>query len=165
MKKIWTFIALFIGIGFVASAQTDQTANEKGRRQYGKVRQERVEKRTPEEIAKMRTERLDKKLNFSEQQRSEIYAYHLDKAKKFDSRAEAAKKDRQIRRQEMQADRDKLKEILTPEQQELLAKDMREGREKMTRERRGNHDKKRSERPRMHRKMEKERSVEENTNS
>lgn len=165
MKKILPLIALFVGIGFVASAQDNQATKDKERKHRGKFRQERVDKKTPEEIAQMRTERLDKKLNFSEEQRSDIYAYHLDQAKKFSARAEALKKQREERRQEMQADRDKFKDLLTAEQQELLASEMKAERKKISRERRGFRGMKDGERPMMRRKMEKRPAVEEDTNS
>lgn len=164
MKKIWTLIALFVGIGFTASAQDNQTTKDKERKHRGKFRQERVEKKTPEEIAKLRTERLDKKLNFSDEQRTDIYAYHLDRAKKFSTRAEALKKQRAEHQQEMKADREKFKDLLTTEQQELLASEMRADRKNISRERRGFRGKD-GERPMMRRKMEKKSSAEEDTNS
>lgn len=165
MKKIWTLIALFVGIGFAASAQTEQPTQEKERMRRGKLRHERMEKRSPEEIAKLHTERLDKKLNFSEEQRADIYAYHLDRAKKFSTRAEALKKQREARMQELKSDRQKLKDLLTAEQQDLLAKEMKDSRKKMLRERRGDQDGRRGHRPMMHRKMEKKSSAEDNMES
>src|SRR5690606_41391717 len=101
----------------------------------------------------LRTECLDKKLSLSEEQRADIYAYHLDRAKKCSTRAEALKKQREARMQELKSDRQKLKDLLTAEQQDLLAKEMKDSRKKMLRERRGDQDGRRGHRPMMHRKI------------
>src|SRR5690606_27424586 len=90
-------------------------------RHRGKVAHERMEKKTPEELAKIRTERLDKTLKFTDKQREEVYAYNLDQAKKLKERAEARKGDRRALREEMQADRERFNKLLTPDQQKILS--------------------------------------------
>ncbi|HMR19309.1 MAG TPA: hypothetical protein PKA53_08425 [Sphingobacterium sp.] len=164
MKKIFAFVALFVGIGLVASAQENQTQEKKNRKFHGKFRQERVEKKSSEEIAKIRTERLDKELKFTDKQRAEVYAYNLEQTKKFRERAEVGQKQREAVRKEFKADHDKFKSLLTPEQQEILASKVKANREKMSREGRHFKDRKDGERP-MRRKMEKKPTAEGNSNS
>lgn len=164
MKKIFTFVALFVGIGLVASAQENQTTEKKDKKFHGKFRQERVEKKSSEEIAKIRTERLDKELKFTDKQRAEVYTYNLEQANKFKNRAEVQKKQREAAREDFKADREKFKNMLTVEQQEILASKVKENREKMNREGRNFRDKKDGERP-MRRKIEKKPIVEDNSNS
>ncbi len=129
MKKIFTFVALFVGMGLVVSAQENQTSAKKDGKFRGKHRQERVEKKSPEEIAKIRTERLDKTLTFTDKQREDVYSYNLNQAKKFKERAEVQKKDRETLRNELKADREKFTSLLTPEQQTILAEKSKENRE------------------------------------
>lgn len=164
MKKIFTFVALFVGLGLVASAQENQTQEKKDGKFRGKFRQERVEKKNPEEIAKIRTERLDKTLKFTDKQRADMYAYNLDQAKKFKERADVQQKQREAVREEFKADREKFKSILTPEQQEILASKAKENKHKMNRDGRKFKGGKDGERP-MRRKMEKKPAVDNNSNS
>lgn len=164
MKKIFTFVALFVGIGLVASAQERPTTEKKDRQFRGKFRQERVEKRNPEEIAKIRTERLDKKLKFTDKQRADIYAYNLDQVNKFKERAAVQKKLREAQREEYKADREKFKNMLTAEQQEILANSVKANRGKINKEGRHFRGKRSGERP-MRQKMERGQRIEGNTNS
>ncbi len=121
MKKILSFAVLFAGLSFLASAQDDGTIEKKDGRHRNKMTQTHFENKSPEEIAKTRTERLDKELKFTEAQRKDVYAYNLDQAKKFKQRADVQKKDREAMRSEMKADQERFKNILTPEQQKILA--------------------------------------------
>jgi len=121
MKKILSFAVLFAGLGFLASAQDSTSIQKRDGKHRNRVAQTHFEKKSPEEIAKIRTERLDKELKFSDAQRKEVYAYNLDQANKFKERAEVQKKSREALRNEMKADRERFKNLLTPEQQKILA--------------------------------------------
>lgn len=120
MKKILSFVVLFAGLGFLASAQDNGSAVKKDIKHRGKVAHERFEKKTPEEIAKIRTERLDKTLKFTDKQRQDVYAYNLDQAKKYKERAEVQNENRKAVRDEMKADRERFNQLLTPDQQKIL---------------------------------------------
>ncbi|NGM61623.1 hypothetical protein G5B30_06795 [Sphingobacterium sp. SGG-5] len=121
MKKALSFVVLFAGLGFLASAQDNTPTVKKDMRHRDKAVQERFEKKSPEEVAKIRTERLDKTLKFTDKQRQEVYAYNLDQAKKYKERAKVQKADRNAMREEMKADRERFKKLLTPDQQKILA--------------------------------------------
>lgn len=138
MKKILTFAALFAGLSFAASAQQQDSV----KKDRSEVRQEmkhrkhvrggdrmgKMENKTPEDIAKMKTDRLDKELKLSEDQKKNIYAYHLDQAKKWKEKQEDRKADREARKNEMKAEREEFLKMLTPEQQEVLKNKMAENR-------------------------------------
>src|SRR5690606_42045440 len=98
MKKILSFAVLFAGLGFLASAQDSTSIQKRDGKHRNRAAQTHFEKKSPEEIAKIRTERLDKELKFSDTQRKEVYAYNLDQANKFKERAEIQKKRSEERR-------------------------------------------------------------------
>jgi Spy/CpxP family protein refolding chaperone len=137
MKKILKFAALFAGLSFAASAQQQDSV----KKDRAEVRQEmrhkkhmrgdrmgRMDNKTPEDIAKMKTDRLDKELKFTEDQKKDIYAYHLDQAKKWKAKSEERKADREARKNEMKAEREEFLKLLTPEQKETLKNKMAENR-------------------------------------
>ncbi|WP_312698051.1 hypothetical protein [Sphingobacterium mizutaii] len=138
MKKILTFAALFAGLSFAASAQTQDSV----KKDRSEVRQEmkhrkhvrggdrmgKMMNKTPEEIAKMKTDRLDKELKFTDKQKQDVYTYNLDQAKKWKEKQETRKADREARKNEMKAERDEFMKLLTPEQQEILKNKMAENR-------------------------------------
>ena len=130
MKKALSFVVLFAGLGFLASAQDNTPTVKKDMRHRDKAVQERFEKKSPEEVAKIRTERLDKTLKFTDKQRREVYAYNLDQAKKYKDRAKARTADRKAMREEMNADRERFKKLLTPDQQKIMAEKYAERRSK-----------------------------------
>jgi len=76
--------------------------------------------KSAEEIAKMRTDELTESLGLSKEQQKEVYALNLERAEKM----KAAREDRTARgakmREEMKADRERLNQILTEEQREIL---------------------------------------------
>ncbi|RQP17294.1 MAG: hypothetical protein EAS52_09165 [Parapedobacter sp.] len=76
--------------------------------------------KSAEEIAKMRTDELTESLGLSKEQQKEVYALNLERAEKI----KAAREDRTARgakmREEMKADRERLNQILTEEQREIL---------------------------------------------
>ena len=97
--------------------------------------------KTAEEIAQMRTDRLTEQLTLTEDQQQEVYALNLESAQKMKAeraarrarmvemrKARAAKMEE--RRAEMKASKDRLNEILTPEQREILTQKQAERAEK-----------------------------------
>ncbi|GGC28704.1 hypothetical protein GCM10011386_20900 [Parapedobacter defluvii] len=76
--------------------------------------------KSAEEIAKIRTDELTESLGLSKEQQKEVYALNLERAEKI----KAAREDRTARgakmREEMKADRERLNQILTEEQREIL---------------------------------------------
>ncbi|PRD57277.1 hypothetical protein C5749_08795 [Sphingobacterium gobiense] len=112
---------LFAGISLATFAQ-----EEKGtRRPITKDRKPRMEKkiqRTPEEIAKLKMEHLDKYLKFTDAQRSEVYAIQLEQAIQAVAHREEMKNLHDKKREDIKDSREKMSEILTTEQKELLKK-------------------------------------------
>ncbi|PRD48322.1 hypothetical protein [Sphingobacterium haloxyli] len=119
MKKTLSLAVLFAGISLATFAQ-----EEKGtRRPITKDRKPRMEKRihgTPEEVAKLKTVRLDKHLKFTDAQRAEVYAVQLAQAKQAAVHREEMKNLHDRKRGDMKDSRAKMNEILTAEQKELL---------------------------------------------
>lgn len=120
MKKILTLAVLFTGLS-VASFAQDKSDNTRTDRRGGKsLKKEQVVSKSAEDIAKIRTERLDKELKFTDKQRQEVYAYNLDQAKKLKQRSEIRRKERIALKNEMKADRDRFKSLLTEDQQKVM---------------------------------------------
>lgn len=118
MKKILSIAILLSGIGFGAFAQ-EKVNKEK--RQHRPVREKKEwVKRTPEEIATKRTEMLDKELNFTDQQRQEVYKLNLERAQKAKAMQERRRQEHQVARKEFMAHREKFEKILTEEQKQKL---------------------------------------------
>lgn len=72
--------------------------------------------RTPEEMAKASADRLTQKLQLNANQQKEVYAITLDQAKKAEERKELNKSRMEEMLKERNAQQEKLKSILTPEQ-------------------------------------------------
>jgi periplasmic protein CpxP/Spy len=70
----------------------------------------------PEENARVLTERLAYRLNLSEDQKKEILAINLENAKKRALERESYLAEMDARRNEMKAQEDKIKQVLTEEQ-------------------------------------------------
>ena len=98
--------------------------------------------KTAEEIAQMRTDRLTEQLALTGDQQQEVYALNLESAKKMKAeREERAARMAELRearaakmkewRTEMKASKERLNEILTPEQREVLEQQRAERTEKM----------------------------------
>lgn len=117
MKKIFTLAVLFTGLSVVSFAQ-DKSDNKRPDRKS--PRKEYMVNKSPEDIAKIRTARLDKELKFTDKQREEVYAYNLDKAKKLKQRSEIRKKEHAAIQNEMKVDRDRFKNLLTEDQQKIM---------------------------------------------
>lgn len=134
MKKILTFAALFAGLSISAFAQQQDSVKKvkhevRQEIKYKKnFRGDRSQSKTPEEIAKMKTDRLDSQLKFTENQKKEVYAYQLNQANKWKVKQEARKADFEARKNEMKAEREAFMKLLTPEQQEQLKNKVAESR-------------------------------------
>src|SRR5690606_35313140 len=92
---------------------------------FGQDRQQRGQERTPEQRAKLYTERLTKQLTLSDEQQKKVYDLTLEQSNKTKDRAprvrgEMNKEKIEKMRAEREAHQDKLKNILTPEQLKIL---------------------------------------------
>lgn len=121
MKKFLSLAILLTGISLASFAQEGVQERKGEKRSY--VRKNYVHKDmvklSPEEIAKKRTEKLEKDLNLTAQQREEVYKLNLDKAKKFKEKSEIRKKERAEFRKEILSQNEKFMNVLTPEQQKI----------------------------------------------
>lgn len=115
MKKLAVVIAIVLVSGFQAWAQDDN-------------RPRRGVERSPEKMAERISERLAEQLDLSENQKSEVYALHLEQAKEREA-------ERKARMESMKASREvylaKMENILTPEQQKAWKEQRNENRERM----------------------------------
>ncbi|KGE15746.1 hypothetical protein [Sphingobacterium deserti] len=129
MKKILSLAILFSGISLATFAQEQQSAERSVRKERKHVRHQRhAENRNPEEIAKMKTERLDKELKFTNKQRNEVYAIQLEQAKRQLAHRDTMKEMQQKWRETSKGMHQEMANVLTAEQQELLKEKMAEGR-------------------------------------
>lgn len=157
MKKIISLGLLVLGISAVSIAQevpskdTKRKIENRGRK-YNGIRKE--SKKSAEEIAKLRTDRMSESLKLTDKQKQEVYSIQLksaqSKKKMFDERA----KNNKLHQEQMKANREELNGILTPEQKQMLTeskskrsrKDMRrlhhEGKVRGDRHNKGSHLKK-----------------------
>src|SRR5690606_19849060 len=116
---------LLSGITFGAFAQEGarKPVDKKSYVRKEFVRKDMV-KMTPEQIAKKRTDQLEKELKLTSKQRNEVYKLQLDQAKKFKKQQDARVKDREKARKEHLAQREKFEKILTQEQRSILKNKM-----------------------------------------
>jgi protein CpxP len=112
MKRVLWMIAVISFINFGAEAQQEQTKRKPI---------------TPEKIAERMTERMAKELDLSDEQRREVYALHLENARK---RADEMKAQREKIKAEQKAQQEKLEAILSPEQKAQWEAKKFEAREK-----------------------------------
>lgn len=135
MKKILSLAILFTGISVATFAQDKQQAERPVKQERKHARQERrMENRTPEEMAQMKTDRLDQELRFTDAQRKEVYAIQLDQAKRQYAHRAEMKQLQQKWREETKVSQNKLSSVLSAEQQSLLKEKFVHGRkEKMMR--------------------------------
>ena len=106
MKKILTIaLALFLGFGAVAQ---DKSHKDK----------------TPEEKARMMTEKMQEKLDLTKDQYNKVYQLNLETAKQMQQMREQRNEDKEANRAQMKqfrAEREaKLNAVLTAEQQQKL---------------------------------------------
>lgn len=90
---------------------------------------------SPEKRAEMMTERMAKQLDLSETQKQQVYAIHLEYAKKRQAEMEARRESMENRREAMQAEikqqETRINGVLSKEQQEKWESMRMENREKM----------------------------------
>lgn len=115
MRKILTLAVLAAGLNLVSFGQTtldpDRTNRDKHR--HGRQASSK-ENQSPEQIAKLRTIRLDKELKFTDTQREKVYSLQLDQAKRQKAYKQEMKKLHEARRAEQKSDMSKLHQLLTP---------------------------------------------------
>jgi len=100
MKKLATLVLAFMISGFA----------------FGQDGQQRRVQKTPEESAKLYTERLTKELNLSSEQQNKVYELTLERTKAPRERGKMNKGRMEEMRKERQEQQTKLESILTPEQ-------------------------------------------------
>ena len=132
--KVLTVTTLFVGLSIAAFAQ-DSTKNvqqeiRKEVKHRKHFRNDRMSKKSPEEIAKYKTDLQNNKLKFSEDQKNEVYAFHLDKAQKRENTRKEVLAEREKRRSEMKVENQEFQQLLTAEQKEIFKNDVVEGRNK-----------------------------------
>lgn len=130
MKKLATLAVLLGGFSLASFAQDSTTVNHEGRKGPRQGRHNRhMENKTPEEWATLKTERLDKKLSFTDAQKKEVYSLQLNQAERKAVHMDKMKQLHQEWRQEMKTDSASLAKVLTADQQKVLQeqKDQRKG--------------------------------------
>lgn len=130
MKKAILTIAIAV-MGFTAAFAQDST----------KRNRKPMPKMTVEQRAAKATDRLEKQLSLTADQKTKIYAIELENAKKMESRRSAEQKVMKEkmteRKAEMDAQKAKVNSILTAEQKTKLEASRAEAREKGHKMRRG----------------------------
>jgi len=122
MKKILSLTLLLSGLTLATFAQQDGKANDSSVKKERRLpkKERHMERKSPEEIAKVRTEHLDKQLKFTEAQRNEVYALQLAQAKRHEAHRSEMKKLQEKWKAEAKESHDKFQQTLTPEQQQLM---------------------------------------------
>ncbi|HLS94467.1 hypothetical protein BC792_11464 [Sphingobacterium allocomposti] len=121
MKKTLFLAVLLGGFSLTTMAQESKVQDSDAKKERRHVRHERkIAERSPEEIAKLKTDRLDETLKFTDAQRQEVYAIQLDQAKRQVAHRDEMRKLHSEWRKEAKGSREKLHEVLTPEQQQLM---------------------------------------------
>lgn len=114
MKKLLVLGGLILGFGSVSLAQEVQVERT-GARQG--VKREHKQRLSPEEVAKLRTNRMDAIVELTPEQRKQVYKLSLEETKKFQQgrrQAGEARKESRIAAKENQT---AIESLLTPEQQ------------------------------------------------
>ncbi|WDF67822.1 hypothetical protein PQ465_16150 [Sphingobacterium oryzagri] len=128
MKKLASLAVLFAGISLATFAQEQKQGDRPVRKDRKHAAHERrMENRSPEEIAKVKTDRLGKELKFTDAQRKEVYSVQLEQAKRQVTHLADMKKLQDKWREEAKGSRQAMVKVLTPEQQELLKQKFAEG--------------------------------------
>ncbi|MEZ0453966.1 hypothetical protein ACR78Z_09800 [Sphingobacterium thalpophilum] len=125
MKRLMLSLALsgLMLTGF-AQEKKDTKAEAKGinvaAHKHRDRKHDSLKNKTPEEVAKIKTDRMDQKLKFTDKQREEVYAFHLRQAQDHKKIAAERKLYREKMRKQRKADHEKMMSLLTPEQQQTL---------------------------------------------
>ena len=117
MKRLVILLGVLVGLSSMTFAQ------EKDGKRTGKKKSFKKEwnkNHASEEMAKIKTERLDEMVNLSESQKEQVYALHLENAGKKKELKEVTRKDRELMMQRFKAHQEAISGILSTEQQELL---------------------------------------------
>src|SRR5690606_11960759 len=120
MKKTLFIAVLLGGFSLTTMAQASKVQDSDAKKERRHVRHERkIAERSPEEIAKSKTDPLDETLKFTDAQRQDGCAIREDHAKRQAAHREELRKLHSEWRKEAKGSREKLHEVLTPEQQQL----------------------------------------------
>ncbi len=126
MKKLMLSIALsgLMLAGFAqekkdVKPETKEMRASRHKHKVGRMH-EGFKNKTPEEVAKIKTDRMDQKLKFTDKQRKDIYAFNLKQAKDHQKLAAERKEHRAKMKKERVAEHEKMLGLLTPEQQKVL---------------------------------------------
>lgn len=130
MKKILSLSLVLFGLVSMSFAQEEGDSVRKGRMNKRHADKSTYVQKSAEEIAQARTAHLGKQLSLTEQQSEQVYALELDKANKLKEHRTVATTQRQELSQQMRSSQEELKNILTPEQQEVLTNKMSERRDR-----------------------------------
>lgn len=118
MKKFLSMLTLAVGVATFSFAQTNE-GNERtrGRKIDGR---EWKEAKAPEDLAKIRTERLVEELQLTDAQKNEIYALTLEHAKRLSDGMSEIKNGHQAIREDAKTTDAAIRNVLTDTQQEQL---------------------------------------------
>ncbi|MHA4896172.1 hypothetical protein ACXZ1K_15580 [Pedobacter sp. PWIIR3] len=126
MRKLILTATLFIAMGTMAFAQTTQ---------------DKKQHKTPEERAQIATDKMDKKLSLSADQKSKIYAINLDGMKKLkDAHVKGEKRDPAKMKAAMDERDNKINNILN-DKQRITFKELKEKRKEGMKNHGGKHKK------------------------
>lgn len=122
-----------IGIAIIGLLLSGSISNvfgqENGEQHHFDYKHEQMEKKTPEEKAKIRTERMKKELGLTAEQEAKVYELNLSHAKKMDELHE----ERKALMEKMKAEKDGMKTslegVLTEEQMKKVEEHMQQRRE------------------------------------
>lgn len=116
MKKTLTLVFLLAGISFATFAQE----NPKKETRAEHKRTELVEK-TAAEIAKRRTDHIDKEVQLTQQQRKQIYEIYLKEAiAKIEAEEKASQAGQPVRKSPSQENNKEVHKVLTKKQKKAL---------------------------------------------
>lgn len=141
MKK--TLIAAVLLAGLATSGMAQEKANRT--RHGGQNERSRNRIESPEQQARLATDRMDKQLSLTDKQKSEVYRINLDRAKNMSVAREKAQKQRLQEWKKMESERadneKRLNRVLNNEQQAKYAS-LKKSREEKFKNRKGRFDKK-----------------------
>lgn len=120
MKKLLSLMLLSgLSLGLFAQVKTGTDVDHNKTKKHIRAYRGTSDK-TPEQIAELKTERLDKKLNFTEEQRNAMYSLQMDRVKQQRDRRVEMRQLNEKRRSEMKETQGRMAEILSDEQKELM---------------------------------------------
>lgn len=143
MKK--TIIAAVLLAGLATSGMAQEKANRVQTRHGGQNDRGRNKIESPEQQARLATDRMDKQLSLTDKQKSEVYKINLNRAKNMAVAREKAQKQRLQEIKKMESERaeseKKLNRVLNNEQQAKYAS-LKKSREEKFKNRKGRFDRK-----------------------